>query len=102
MKDKAYNLKDYKNIFAKYDINLFNQNIKESKKVFKNFFLKLENKDKENYSLFSHIFNLQVDVDELKKSVEKYKKEIKEISGNKKEQMAKRQLNFDNTEVKQN
>ncbi len=99
MKEKTFNFNDYFKIFSKYDINLLNQDLKESKKNFEKVFNNLADKDKENYSLFSHIYNLQVNIDELKRSIDNYKININEISVQKKDEMVKRQNNFDAGEV---
>jgi hypothetical protein len=99
MKEKAFNFNDYIKIFSKYDINLLNQDLKESKKTFEKVFNTLAVKDKENYSIFSHIYNLQVNIDELKRSIDNYKININEISKQKKDEIVKRQNNFDAGEV---
>jgi hypothetical protein len=73
--------------------------MKETKEFFKNLFNELQNKDQENYALFSHMYNLQINVDELTRSIEKYKKHLNEIDTNQKDKINKRQQNFDKIEV---
>ena len=99
IKEKAFNFSDYFKIFSKYDTSLLSQNLKESKKNFEKIVNRLEDTDKENYSLFSHIYNLQVNIDELKQSIENYKININEINDKKTVEMGKRQINFDTSEV---
>lgn len=59
----------------------------------------LKDKDNENYSLFSYLYKLQADVDELKIEIKKYEKNINEIEEKVNERMNKRQDQFDRIEV---
>ena len=97
--EKAFNLKEYGKLFSKYDTKLLNQNMKKSNNIFKDLFDELESKDKENFALFSHLNNLQINVNNLKRSIETYEQALNKISIDQEKRTEKIRLNFYSIEV---